>query len=113
MKVLLTGANGYSFEVIIQNDNAKRYFPVITPISFEAAVKKAIEEMEKNQVFSRWSDAGGGGADKWETEHKNDTSSAILFDRQIVALDGVSKEALYRSFCSVGGDEGWFGYNWL
>lgn len=104
---------GLSSEVIIQNDNAKRYFPEIKPISFEAAVKKAIEEMETNQVFSRWSDAGGGGADKWENEHKNDTSEAVLLDRQIVALDGVSREALYRSFCSIGGDEGWFGYNWL
>jgi len=103
---------GLSSEVIIQNDNAKIYFPQIKPMCFEAAVKKAIVEMETNQVFSRWSDAGGG-EDKWENEHKNDTSEAVLLDRQIVGLNGVSKEALYRSFCSIGGDQGWFGYNWL
>ena len=103
---------GLSSEVIIQNNNAKVYFPHIKPISFESAVKQAIKEMEENQVYSRWSDAGGG-EDIWEKEFKNDTSSALLLDRQILPLREVSKEALYRTFCSIGGDEGWFGYNWL
>lgn len=103
---------GLSSEVIVQNNNAKKYFPHITPISFESAVKQAIKEMEENQVYSRWSDAGGG-EDVWEKEFKNDTSSALLLDRQILPLGEVSKEALYRAFCSIGGDEGWFGYNWL
>ncbi len=103
---------GLSSEVIIQNDNAKKYFPEITPIEFETAVKKAILEMEQNQVFSRWSDAGGG-EDIWEKEFKNDTSEAVLLDRQTIQLDGISKEALYKTFCSIGGDEGWFGFTWL
>lgn len=51
---------GLSSEVIVQNENAKKYFPKIEPMSFDTAVKKAIYEMEQNQVFSRWSDAGGG-----------------------------------------------------
>jgi len=103
---------GLSSEVIVQNDNAAKYFPEIKPISFESAVKQAIQEMEKNQVFSRWSDAGAG-VDAWENEFKSDSSAALLIDRQILAIDGVSHEALYRTFCSIGGDEGWFGYNWL
>ncbi|QSZ42147.1 DUF2867 domain-containing protein [Sulfurimonas aquatica] len=103
---------GLSSEVIIQNENATKYFPHIRPVSFEHAVKQAIQEMEENQVFSRWSDAGGG-KDVWEKEFKNDTSAALFLDRQTLPLDGVSKEALYGAFCSIGGDEGWFGYNWL
>ena len=103
---------GLSSEVVVQNENAKKYFPYILPMSFDLAVKKAIKEMEENQVFSRWSDAGGG-EDIWEKEYKNDSSSAVLLDRQTLPLDGISKEVLYRTFCSIGGDEGWFGYNWL
>lgn len=103
---------GLSSEVIVQNDNAKKYFAWITPLSFELSVKQAIKEMEQNQVFSRWSDAGGGD-DIWEKEFKNDTSAALLLDRQTLPLEDVSKEALYHTFCSIGGDEGWFGYNWL
>ena len=103
---------GLSSEVIVQNENAKVYFPDITPLCFESAVKQAIHEMEKNQVFSRWSDASGG-EDVWEKEFISDSSSALLLDRQKVKLEDVSKQSLYRVCCSIGGDEGWFGYNWL
>lgn len=103
---------GLSSEVVVQNDNAPRYFSRIHPIRFEEAVKKAIKEMEDNQVYSRWSDAGGVG-DRWELQHKDDPSSAVLMDRQAVKLGGISKETVYRTFCSIGGKEGWFGYDWL
>jgi hypothetical protein len=103
---------GLSSEVVIQNDHAKRYFPQIHPVSFEKAVKKAIKEMEDNQIFSRWSDAGGN-IDMWEKQYKDDPSSAILMDRQSLKFTDVSKEAIYHTFCSIGGKEGWFGYDWL
>jgi len=103
---------GLSSEVVIQNDHAKQYFPQIHPIGFEAAVRKSIQEMEENQVFSRWSDAGGG-QDMWERQHKDDPSSAVLMDRQSMNLDSIPKESVYRTFCSIGGKEGWFGYDWL
>ena len=45
---------GLKSEVVIQNDNAKKYFPNITPISYENAVANAIKEIEENQVISRW-----------------------------------------------------------
>lgn len=103
---------GLSSEVVIQNDNAVRYFPQIHAVSFTEAVKKAIKEMEENQIFSRWSDAGGG-MDIWEQHYKNDASSAILMDRQSLKFTDISKEAVYHTFCSIGGKEGWFGYDWL
>ena len=103
---------GLSSEVVIQNENAKRYFSQIQPMRFEEAVKKAIKEMEENQVYSRWSDAGGVG-DRWLIQHKDDPSSAVLMDRQAVKLGGIPKETVYRTFCSIGGKEGWLGYDWL
>ncbi|GIT99924.1 NAD(P)-dependent oxidoreductase [Sulfurovum sp. TSL6] len=103
---------GLSSEVVIQNDNAKRYFSHIQPMEFKEAVEKAIKEMEENQVFSRWSDAGGG-QDLWEKQHKGDPSSAVLMDRQSMKLGDIPKETVYRTFCAIGGKEGWFGYDWL
>lgn len=103
---------GLSSEVIIQNDHAKKYFPHIHPLGFEMAVKKAIQEMEENQVLSRWSDAGGS-QDIWELQYKDDPSSAVLMDRQSMKLGDIPKETVYRTFCSIGGKEGWFGYDWL
>lgn len=103
---------GLSSEVVIQNDYATRYFPQIHPIDFKQAVTKAILEMEQNQVFSRWSDARGS-QDMWEKHHKDDPSSAVLMDRRSLKLDGIPKETIYQTFCSIGGKEGWFGYDWL
>lgn len=103
---------GLSSEVVIQNDNAKQYFSDIHPMRFGKAVEKAIKEMEENQVYSRWSDAGSG-QDMWEKQHKHDPSSAVLMDRQSMKLEGIPKEAVYRTFCSIGGKEGWLGYDWL
>lgn len=103
---------GLSSEVLIQNEHAKEYFPHIHPASFQEAVQKAIREMEENQVYSRWSDAGGG-MDLWEEQHKNDPSSAILIDRQTIEIRDISRENLYSTFCSIGGKEGWFGHDWL
>lgn len=103
---------GLSSEVVIQNDHAKRYFPQIHPVSFETAVKQAIKEMENNQIYSRWSDAGGG-QDMWEKQHKDDPAAAVLMNRQSIKLGNIPKETVYRTFCSIGGKEGWFGYDWL
>ncbi|CAA6813951.1 MAG: Putative nucleoside-diphosphate-sugar epimerase [uncultured Sulfurovum sp.] len=103
---------GLSSEVLIQNNHAKEYFPQIHPISFESAVKKAIQNMEENQVFSRWSDAGGEH-DQWEKHYKDDPASAVLMDRQSVKIGIIPKEIVYHTFTSIGGKEGWFGYNWL
>jgi len=103
---------GLSSEVVIQNDHAERYFPHIHPATFEEAVSKAITEIENNQIYSRWSDAGGG-VDLWEEQHKNDPSSAILMNRQVIKIENVSTNTLYGTFCTIGGKGGWFGYNWL
>lgn len=103
---------GLSSEVVIQNDHAKQYFPNIKPMGFDAAVKRAIQRMEENQVFSRWSDSGGQH-DMWEKQHKDDPSSSVLMDRQSMKLGDIPKETVYRTFCSIGGKEGWFGYDWL
>jgi uncharacterized protein YbjT (DUF2867 family) len=44
---------GLKSETIIQNDNAKRYFPHISPFSYEDAVNIALREIEKKQIISR------------------------------------------------------------
>ncbi|UTJ07545.1 SDR family oxidoreductase [Arcobacter roscoffensis] len=101
---------GLRSEVIIQNDNAKKYFPNIKPISYLNAVKKAVEEIEKNQVISRWSDRFGKA---WDKDHSKDLADAIFVDRKIEYYNNVSKENIYKSFISIGGKEGWFDYDFL
>jgi len=101
---------GLKSEVIIQNDNAIKYFPNIKPISYISAVNKAVEEIENNQVISRWSDRFGKA---WDKDHNKDLADAIFVDRKIEYFNNTTKEKVYTSFISIGGKEGWFDYDFL
>ena len=101
---------GLKSEVVIQNDNAKKYYASIQPISFEASVNKAIEEIEQNQVISRWSDKGGK---VWDTNHSKEISDAIFVDRKTQDIQNIKKEHVFSSFIGIGGEHGWFDYDFL
>lgn len=101
---------GLKSEVVIQNDNAKKFFPNITPISYFEAVKKAVEEINNNQVISRWSDRFGK---IWERDHSNEIADAIFVDRQICDIKNLKISSVFKSFTSIGGDDGWFAFDFL
>ncbi|MBU3013884.1 SDR family oxidoreductase [Poseidonibacter lekithochrous] len=101
---------GLKSEVVIQNDNAKKYFPNIKPLNFITSVKKAVEEIETNQVISRWSDNSGK---IWDRNHTKEIADAIFFDRKEKDISDLSKENIYKTFTSIGGKNGWFDYDFL
>jgi uncharacterized protein YbjT (DUF2867 family) len=100
---------GLKSEVITQNDNAKKFFD-IKPQNFEISVKKALHEIEQNQVISRWSDSSG---DIWEKDHSNDIANAVFIDRQIRDISNFEANKIYQSFMCIGGKNGWLAYDWL
>lgn len=101
---------GLKSEVLIQNQNAKKYFPKIEPLSFIIAVKKAVKEIETNQVISRWTDTSGK---IWDKNHTKEIADAIFFDRKEKDITNLSKENIYKAFTSIGGENGWFTYDFL
>lgn len=101
---------GLKSEVTVQNDNAKKYFPQIEPIGYIDAVKKAVKEIEENQVISRWSDAEGK---VWDETHKHEINDAIFVDRQVADITAYEKTKLFKVITSIGGDNGWFDYDFL
>lgn len=100
---------GLKSEVLVQNGLATELFPLIKPIPYEEAVRCAIDEIKNEQVISRWSDASGAA---WETNH-SDIANAMYIDRRVIALGTQTPEEVYRAFCSVGGEKGWYGFDWL
>lgn len=100
---------GLESEVTVTNDLRHDYFS-IRPHTLEETVHHAIEEIESNQVMSRWSDSGSGA---WEIDHVHDVADALFVDRRIIDLGSLPSEKVYRSFCAIGGENGWFGYDWL
>ena len=101
---------GLKSEVIIQNDHAKKYFPNIIPISYEDAVANAIKEIEENQVLSRWNDKSD---DVWEKNSQNNISKAIFIDRKEEDISNLNPSKVYQSFIGIGGDNGWFDFDFL
>lgn len=101
---------GLKSEVVIQNQNAKKYFPNIIPISYEDAVKNAIKEIEENQVISRWNDKGDG---VWDKTGDNEISKAIFIDRKEEDISNIDASKVYKSFISIGGANGWFDFDFL
>lgn len=101
---------GVRCEVVVQNDNAQKLFSDIHPSSFKQSITKALLEAEENQVISRWSDRGNG---VWETDHKHSIAKAVFIDRQILPLEGISEQDVHQSYLGIGGENGWFSYDWL
>ncbi|QKF78743.1 SDR family oxidoreductase [Arcobacter defluvii] len=101
---------GLKSEVVIQNQNAKKYFPNIVPISYEDAVKNAIKEIEENQVISRWNDKGD---EVWDKIENKEISKAIFIDRKEENISDIDASKIYKSFISIGGANGWFDFDFL
>ena len=109
-KVAKALIDGLKSEVVLQNNNAKKYYPDITPINYTDAVKKAVVDIEQNQVISRWSDADG---QSWDEKHEHEISDAIFVDRKELNIEGYDKEEIFNAITSIGGENGWFDYDFL
>lgn len=101
---------GLKSEVTVQNKNAEKYFANITPVSYIDAVKKAVLEIEQNQVISRWSDADGSS---WDKTHSKEINDAIFVDRREADISSYDREKIFTAIKSIGGKNGWFDYDFL
>jgi len=101
---------GLKSEVTVQNENAEKYFANITPMSYIDAVKKAVFEIEQNQVISRWSDTDGSS---WDKKHAKEINDAIFVDRKEADIASYDKEKIFKAIKSIGGENGWFDYDFL
>jgi uncharacterized protein YbjT (DUF2867 family) len=103
---------GLKSETVIQNDNAAKLYPEIQPRSFKQAVAAALQELEHNQVISRWCDSTGQQA--CDIKDFDNPAGAVLRDiRTVPFAKGERQEDVFRSVCAVGGTNGWFKYDLL
>jgi uncharacterized protein YbjT (DUF2867 family) len=110
-KIAAPLVEGLKSETVQQNDNAARYFPEITPLSFEDSVRQAVKEIEDEQVISRWCDSSAG--EVCDIIYQDDPSSAIIRDRRVVEFENVAPEKVFQAALEIGGKRGWYRYNLL
>ena len=103
---------GLKSETVVQNDNAARYYPEIRPRPFKEVVADALQELESNQVISRWCDSSARQA--CDTKDFDDPAGAIFRDVRIIPFSaGEKPEEVFSTICTLGGEHGWFRYNFL
>jgi uncharacterized protein YbjT (DUF2867 family) len=85
---------------------ARKHFPAIEPVSYEAAVERAVARTANGKVETRWSGALADGV-TYETE---DWEGTIREIRSTVSR--ASPEQVFRSFTSLGGEKGWLFWDW-
>lgn len=110
-KVAAALVEGLKSETVMQNDHAARYFPQISPLTYREAVLQAINDIEQHQVISRWCDSSGGAVCDINTQE--DIAAAVLRDQRRYDFGDIAGEKIYAALCSIGGESGWFTYNFL
>ncbi len=92
------------------NDNAVNYFPEIQPVSYSEAIGYAIDEIECNNILSRWSDSLG-------TCTLDDVGDVVLhqYVNTITVQRGYNgtRENIFRAIERIGGRTGWYRFHLL
>lgn len=102
---------GLKSESVKSNNLAEEYFPEIQVTDFEEAVKISINEIERDQVISRWSDSSKGK--KCDVPLVPGIAKAVYVDRYTSYIDEANAERLFEVCKSVGGENGWFALDFL
>lgn len=94
--------------VLADKTKAEKYFPDIKPMNYRAAVALALSKIEEKAVETRWS--GSYGDDDAPTYKMTDKEG--FFKEVRTVLTTASPESVYKSFTSIGGENGWLTWNW-
>lgn len=92
--------------LLVNNNKAHECFPGIHPIGYRQAVELALGKIELGDIETRWSGSSGVG----KTLQYEDSKGIVREVRRVRAQ--CSPESLYRSFTSLGGENGYLTFNW-
>jgi uncharacterized protein YbjT (DUF2867 family) len=98
---------GLKSETIVMNDNAARFFPQIRPSSYSGAFAAALDEIERNQVVSRWCDSTAAAACDVQAHDLDKIAEAVYVDRRQRNFGPIPAQAVFRTITSIGGPRGW------
>lgn len=81
------------------------------PLTFKEALLRAMSREELDAVHSRWSD-------EYPRAHElalklSEMKEMPYYVSSFSFLSSRPRELLFKSFCRIGGDEGWFNSNWM
>jgi uncharacterized protein YbjT (DUF2867 family)/uncharacterized protein YndB with AHSA1/START domain len=101
---------GLRNEVVVRDDSARRMFPAIEPMGYEAAVRLALLSLESAHVATSWSDA--------LSTSQGDAAPVVLTTREGLVIEqrqltvDAPATTVFRTFTGLGGQRGWLCMNW-
>lgn len=101
---------GLRANLIVRDDAAKKLFPQIQPLDFQAAVHYALGRIQRDNVETSWSDAlvtAMGDAKPYEFT----VEEGLFIERRQALLD-LPADAVFRSYSGIGGERGWLFMDW-
>lgn len=103
--------DGLTSEVIVDHPEAATAYGV-RPISYETAVKMALDRTDQGAVETLWSGALAAVPRGTPSSEKLRDSEGMLFDKRRHRFHA-SRENAFRAIVRIGGAEGWYSFDWL
>lgn len=101
---------GLRHDVVVRDDSARKLFPLISPMDYVTAVRRALANPETGAVESTWTDAAASGQSESPACRLITTEGMILEQRQ--RRVAAPPEVVFRQFAQLGGQRGWLYMNW-
>ena len=84
----------------------------VRPISYETAVKLALDRTAQGAIETLWSGALAAVPRGTPDAEKLHDTEGMFFDRRVRHFRA-SKESAFQAVVRIGGDEGWYTFDWL
>lgn len=98
-------AEGLRNRVVCRNDDAHKLMPQPL-LSVRESIEAALGKVSASQIETAWSDAGAiPGDPDW-------AGGKVFVDRRSIDV-AAPPESVFRAFCRIGGDNGYYAADWL
>lgn len=92
--------------VLANTGKAFEVFPEIKPMPYRDAVRRALAQIEQKATETRWTSSLG------KNENYQLTDDEGLIKEVRTVLTDAKPASVYKSFTSIGGENGWLAWNW-
>ena len=103
---------GLRSEVVVRDPAARELFPGIALLPFEEAVRMALDRVKRRDIETVWSMALSSSLRDGSLPLTLKSEQGMLMEvhkREV----GAPASRVYRTFLGIGGQRGWFGFDWL
>ena len=102
---------GLRNEVVVRDDSARQLFPDIEPLTYRAALRRALARVDDGHVETIWSDAQASTREALPPEFVIQEQGMFIEKRERIVA--ATPDAAFCSFTALGGSTGWPPYDWL